>query len=416
MPDAASKIKWKKNRGPKPAKPYPTFPLYAHPAGVWAKVIRGRTHYFGPWATPHDALDAYLHLRDHLHAGLPLPASLDGTTVGELVNRFLASRRSRVATGEMTQRHYNDYLREGKLAIEQLGRSRPASSLTPTDFAKLRAAISKDKNATTVHNRIVRIRSIFKWGHLSQILTTPVNYGDEFKLPTAAARRKALRQQGVKMFTAAEIRELLKSTKSHPNLHAMIWLGINCALGNTDCSELRHSHLTFGKAGSWINFPRPKTEIDRRSPLWPETFFAIKAALQEVARKRRKTKDVPDDLADRVFVTSHGYPYVRINEHGTTIDSIAMQFSRLIRDRGIHRPGLGFYALRHTFRTVADETLDFPAIDLIMGHSASDSHGAPFSVAMAARYRQKISDERLDRVSSHVRKWLDVGASLVGAQ
>jgi hypothetical protein len=33
----------------KPVKPYPQFPLTAHPAGYWCKKIRGKLHYFGPW-------------------------------------------------------------------------------------------------------------------------------------------------------------------------------------------------------------------------------------------------------------------------------------------------------------------------------------------------------------------------------
>ena len=68
---------------------------------------------------------------------------------------------------------------------------------------------------------------------------------------------------------------------------------------------------------------------------------------------------------------------------------------------------MGFYALRHTFRTVADESRDFPVIDLIMGHVPDSGGGAsPFAVAMGARYRQRISDERLKAVSDMVRRWL----------
>jgi hypothetical protein len=42
----------------KPNKPYPDFPLTAHPAGYWCKKIKGRTHYFGPWSDPEGALRA----------------------------------------------------------------------------------------------------------------------------------------------------------------------------------------------------------------------------------------------------------------------------------------------------------------------------------------------------------------------
>jgi hypothetical protein len=62
----------------------------------------------------------------------------------------------------------------------------------------------------------------------------------------------------------------------------------------------------------------------------------------------------------------------------------------------LHRLALGFYTLRHTFRTIADESKDQPAVDFIMGHEVPH---------MSAVYRETISDVRLRAVVNHVRGW-----------
>jgi integrase len=78
------------------------------------------------------------------------------------------------------------------------------------------------------------------------------------------------------MFEAAEIRVMLAAAPAA--LKAMILLGINCGFGNTDVANLTVKNLDL--KGGWCNYPRPKTGISRRCPLWPETVKAIKAALE----------------------------------------------------------------------------------------------------------------------------------------
>src|SRR5205085_224896 len=98
-----------------------------------------------------------------------------------------------------------------------------------------------------------------------------------------------------------------------------------------------------------IDFPRPKTGIPRRCPLWPETV----AALREALAKRPAPKS--GEGAGLVFVTSHGLPWAKDSDPGT----ISKEVAKLLKALGINgRKGLGFYTLRHTFRTVADGAKD----------------------------------------------------------
>jgi len=63
---------------------------------------------------------------------------------------------------------------------------------------------------------------------------------------------------------------------------------------------------------------------------------------------------------------------------------------------------VNFYALRHTFETIAGETKDQAAVDRIMGHEDADR--------MPTQYREwnrdRRENQRLKRVTDHVRKWL----------
>src|SRR5205823_1983301 len=82
---------------------------------------------------------------------------------------------------------------------------------------------------------------------------------------------------------------------------------------------------------------------------------------------------------------------------GSRIDNVTIQFTLLLKALGLHRSGIGFYTLRHVFRTVADAARDPVAIDLIMGHT---------DPSMGGHYRERVEDDRLRAVAEHVRAWL----------
>ncbi len=148
----------------------------------------------------------------------------------------------------------------------------------------------------------------------------------------------------------------------------------------------------------WVDFPRAKTAIRRRVPLWRETAAALRAAIAI----RPEPKDRAD--AELCFLTARGLPLVRtspgmrVAERYVTTNMVTRQFSSLLKTIGINgRKGLGFYALRHVFETVAGESCEQVAVNAIMGHVDS---------SMAATYRERISDERLRAVTNTVHAWL----------
>lgn len=121
----------------KPEKPYPEFPLFPHAAGVWAKKIRRKMYYFGPWSGPDGALRKYLDEVDDLQAGRKPRGKTDGLLVKDLCNRFLAFKRHLVATGELSPRTVHDYRRATDFVIEAFGPTRLASDLRSDDFQRL---------------------------------------------------------------------------------------------------------------------------------------------------------------------------------------------------------------------------------------------------------------------------------------
>src|SRR5258707_15642015 len=86
----------------KPNKPYPEFPLTAHPAGYWCKKIRGKMHYFGPWSDPDAALAKYLEQKDALHAGRKIRPDANAPTVKDVANAFLNHKRALLDSGELS--------------------------------------------------------------------------------------------------------------------------------------------------------------------------------------------------------------------------------------------------------------------------------------------------------------------------
>jgi integrase len=374
-----------------PSKPYPGFPLYAHRSGSWAAKVKGKTRYFGPWADPGAALKAYLRATEPEAPG-PLPAPVapsttpvnEARTLQEVVDAFLAFKQTRVDGGELTQRSLDGYREVAVLLLKHFGKSRTVSSIRPPDFANLRVAFAKKNGIWRIKTYVQYTRSIFLFAYDQELIDRPVRYGKAFQGPSKRLFKLHRLEQGPKLFTAAEIHSLLNAATVP--MRAMILLGINCGFGNHDCGTLPFTALDL-EAG-WVTHHRHKTGAERRCPLWPETVDALRQAIAN--------RPVPHDgqHTTRVFVTKYGGSWAKLDKN----NPVRWEFAKLLRRLGINRrKGLGFYTIRHTFRTVADRSKDQAACDLIMGHCRDD---------MASLYREGIDNDRLAAVAEHVRRWL----------
>src|SRR5262245_10601408 len=388
----------------KPDKPYPEFPLTAHPAGYWCKKIRGKLHYFGPWEDPDGALQKYLQQKDALHAGRTPRPDPEVLTVKDVANAFLNAKREAREAGELSPRTWADYRAIMDMMVGGLGKHRGVTALAPQDFARLKNKLAKRNGPHRMCTVIQVIRSAFKHAFDADLIDRPVRFGPAFKRTSKKVLRLHRARQGAKLFTADEIRALgqgalvvgedgPKLVRAGTALRAMILLGINCGFGNADCGTLPLSAVDL-EAGV-IDFPRPKTGIPRRCPLWPETVQAMREALADRPAPKKA------DHAGLVFLTKYGTPWAKEDSAGPGTQEMRKLLDRI----GIngHR---NFYTLRHTFRTVADAAKDQPAADYIMGHEVPH---------VSSIHRETISDERLKAVSDHVRGWL-FGEQKEGAQ
>jgi integrase len=368
----------------KPEKPTEDFPLFAHANGTWAKKIRGKLHYFGPWSDPDAALAKYQAEKDDLHAGrLPRgPEESGELTVYQLCAQFLTTKQRLCDSGELSGRSLADYSAVCKLLLKHFGKSRLVLDLRASDFERLRDALPRTWGLVRVGNTINKIRIVFNYAHKNGLIPRPLVYGEGFRRPSQKALRKHRQAQGPRVFEAEEIRRVLAGA-GQP-LKTMILLAINCGFGNSDVGNLPLAALDLERG--WIDYPRPKTAIERRIPLWPETVQALGDWLVFRPRPAR------EEDAGLVFLTATGGSWARDNDPAV----LSKQMRKLLHRLGVngHR---NFYTLRHCFQTIGDESGDFLAVRRIMGHASND---------IADAYRERTSDERLRKVTEHVRAWL----------
>jgi integrase len=228
------------------------------------------------------------------------------------------------------------------------------------------------------------MKAMFHWARKNDILEHIPNID-------AVSRGRIVHQQRF-TFSAQETTKLLAAANA--KMRAMIWLGLNCGFGCTDCARLKWTDLDLEHHR--VKLARNKTGVPRNLPLWPETTHALEALPR---------------TGPLVLYTEEGHPWVRtearIQADGsrryTTVNAVTSMFSRLLRKTKIAAPhGTGFYTLRRTAATLAARSGDPFAVQRLLGH---------VNLEMATRYVQDLSAQT-DRVIEHSREYLVGGTSV----
>ena len=220
--------------------------------------------------------------------------------MADLANHFLTHKQQLCDSGELALRTFQRYFASCELLVDVFGRERAAGDLVAEDFQHLRQEMSDRWGPVALANEIQMVRSVFRYGYEAGLPDNPVRFGLGFKKPSAKVLRQNRAGGGLRMFEREEL--LTALDHAGPNMRGMILLGINGAMGNTDVALLPIKAPDL-KSG-WLDYPRPKTGVPRRIPLWPETIETIQA----VVNQRPEPKD--PEHAELLFIGPRGESYI----------------------------------------------------------------------------------------------------------
>jgi len=355
------------------------FPLTLHPTGQYCKKIRGKIYYFG--SDRKEALQSYLDQATFLHGydnNLQKPTN-GNMTLKQLSEMYLKYQHTKLQAHNLSVRHFNDQTGSLNKLMDFLGQNCKIKNISTLNLQNYKRRLQKHYGSVCRLNLHISImKAMFHWAKKNDILKTIPNID-------AISRGKVVHKDRF-TFNSEQINRLL--VFADIKMKAMIWLGLNCGFGCTDCACLKWTDLDLANAR--VKLPRRKTGIYRDLPLWPETVKSLK--------KIPRTGSL-------LFYTRRGNPYIQTtlktndngNEKYTTLNIITTKFSRLIKKAGLVVPkGTGFYTLRRTAATIAARSGDPFAVQRLLGHA---------DLTMATRYVQDVS-EQTDKVIEKSRKYV----------
>ena len=355
----------------------------------WSKQIGGRRYRFGPagcdyWTAYEDYLARF--------GGRPVDVrkvQQDGA-ISWLVDQWCNRQLRRCRSGEISPETWRDYQNIAMDIAEAVGHI-PLLAVNGKTLRQLNAHHEPTVGPQRRKKLVLMLRRILHYGRQEKCLDIP-SVGDWQGPSRKEIRDWRVQAEHLKNLTAAAIWDILEAAPS-PMLRACIYLGINGGFSNSDVAHLKFQHLKQAGSVRFLAYPRPKTSIERLTPLWPETIEAIKVAIDD----RVKPGPGHEDL---VLLSTTGMPIDGthlVGNRPTQITTLAKQWRYATRRAGRTEVG-GFRRLRNTFATVAHGIADPIAVDYLMGHASKE---------MRKVYVGGAAWDRLTAVTDHVRQWFE---------
>jgi len=203
-----------------------------------------------------------------------------------------------------------------------LGRDAVVEEIGSAELLAVREDIAKSKpSVKTLANEIGRARVVLNYGWKEGLIDRPIRFGESFKKRGKAAFPKI----GSARTGAGQV---LFSGCGHPpatdradvHMKAMILLGINRGLGTRIAADWSCRPWIWTR---WMDYPRPKTGIPRRSHL------AETCPLCAIHRRAKNAKAA--EHTSTVFVTKYGALVVKPESRANPLSAEFKKCSRLRR-------------------------------------------------------------------------------------
>ena len=304
-----------------------------------------------------DAELRYFNFLAEREVKFPVEIKVAKLTVEDFGEKYLQSCFTRYERGDISATwfekirisvcHFIEYL-QTDLSLSKLNEMLLDDYRNYTLSLPVSTSTNKSISLWTAKSRLDIVKLMIKWGYQMALIDQLPRNLDGFSKVT-------IPEPTVNRFSREEIKLLYCEASERTKM--FILLGLNCAFGQTDISDLRVGEVSI-EAGR-ITRKRSKTGVQCQYKLWLLTI--------EMLKLHGNIDGKPDD---RVFLSAKELPLVReyfVDYKFRREDSIRRAFTRLMKKTKVPN-GRGFYSLRKTAASEI-EMIDDSTTSMFLGHS-----------------------------------------------